>query len=99
MLSFSKEKLMHHHRPIHQGDSFSLRHPKMPPEKRAKLFLAFDALRGFDAALDIAREFRADDADLIERCDEYTDLVERCDEYTDLVERCENDANSMEDLS
>ena len=49
------EKLMAQHRPEHNGDAFSRRHPKMPVSKRAKIFLAFDALRGFDASIDIAK--------------------------------------------
>ena len=32
-------------------DRFSIRHPTMPPGRRAKLFAPFAALRGFDAAL------------------------------------------------
>ena len=43
------------HRPLHDGDAFSVRHPKMDITKRAKLFMPFDALRGFDAAIDIAK--------------------------------------------
>ncbi len=51
-------------RPTHDDDAFSRRHPKMPVAKRAKIFLPFDALRGFDAAIDIAGETpSATDAD------------------------------------
>ena len=50
------EKLKGLQRPAHDGDAFSLRHPKMPLSRRAKIFQPFDALRGFDAAVDIARE-------------------------------------------
>ena len=32
-------------------DPFRIRHPEMPPAKRAKLFAPFDALRGFDFAI------------------------------------------------
>ena len=42
-------------RPAHDGDAISVRHPKMPLARRAKIFQPFDALRGFDAAVDIAR--------------------------------------------
>ena len=39
-------------RPKHDRyDSFRIRHPQMPPGKRAKLFAPFDALRGFDFAI------------------------------------------------
>ena len=50
-------------RPAHDGDAFSVRHPKMLLARRAKIFQQFDALRGFDAAVDIAR----DNACLIEK--------------------------------
>ena len=33
-------------RPVHNGDYFSFRHPKMDRKKRAKLFMAFEALSG-----------------------------------------------------
>ena len=32
-------------------DSFSLRHPKMPQAKRAKIFAPFAALKGYDEAV------------------------------------------------
>ena len=39
-------------RPRHgRTDPFSLKHPKMEVGRRAKIFLPFDALRGFDLAL------------------------------------------------
>ncbi|MBQ3644683.1 MAG: hypothetical protein II961_08815 [Candidatus Riflebacteria bacterium] len=34
-------------RPVHNGDYFSFRHPPMDRRKRAKLFMAFEALNGF----------------------------------------------------
>ena len=40
-------------RPRHERlDPFSLKHPKMEIGRRAKIFLPFDALRGFDLALE-----------------------------------------------
>lgn len=39
-------------RPVHDNDEFSRKHPKMPREARAKLFMPFDALSGFDEAMD-----------------------------------------------
>ena len=41
-------------------DSFRIRHPKMPPGKRAKLFAPFDALRGFDFAILMTNEIYTD---------------------------------------
>lgn len=35
-------------RPIHEGDVFSRRHPKMTQLRRAKIFAPFAALSGFD---------------------------------------------------
>ena len=41
-------------------DSFRIRHPEMPPGKRAKLFSPFDALRGFDFAILMKNEIYTD---------------------------------------
>ena len=38
-------------RPRHEGDDFSRRHPQMPLEERAKIFMPFAALRGFGEVL------------------------------------------------
>lgn len=39
-------------RPQHgRDDPFRIRHPKMPCERRAKIFSPFDALKGFGEAL------------------------------------------------
>ena len=38
-------------RPVHLHDAFSLRHPAMPSEKRAKLFQPYDALDGYSDAI------------------------------------------------
>ena len=35
-------------RPVHNGDLFSRRHPKMTPQHRAKIFAPFAALVGFE---------------------------------------------------
>ena len=43
-------------------DSFRIRHPEMPPGKRAKLFAPFDALRGFDFAILMKNEIYTDKA-------------------------------------
>ena len=46
-------RAFHGCRPQHAlWDDFSVRHPKMPLERRAKIFSPFDALRGFDLAIE-----------------------------------------------
>lgn len=45
-------------------DPFRIRHPEMPPGKRAKLFAPFDALRGFDFAILMKNEIYTDKAGL-----------------------------------
>ena len=37
--------------PVHAGDDFSLRHPRMERGLRAKIFAPFDALDGFSAMI------------------------------------------------
>ena len=39
-------------RPVHDGDEFEARHPKMPCEARAKIFAPFAALKGYEEAID-----------------------------------------------
>jgi hypothetical protein len=39
-------------RPVHDGDEFVKKHPKMPVEQRAKIFMPFDALEGFDESIE-----------------------------------------------
>ena len=39
-------------RPVHDGDEFEARHPKMPREARAKIFAPFAALKGYEEAID-----------------------------------------------
>ena len=43
--------IMNLQRPVHEGDVFSRRHPKMARENRAKLFAPFAALSGFEEAV------------------------------------------------
>ena len=57
-------------------DSFRIRHPKMPPGKRAKLFAPFDALRGFDFAILMKNKLYTDKADLSQEDQE--ELDRRC---------------------
>ena len=50
--SFSHRAALLHGRPRHEKyDDFWLRHPPMDRGRHAKLFSAFDALRGFDACI------------------------------------------------
>ena len=39
-------------RPVHDGDEFEARHPKMSRENRAKIFAPFAALKGYEEAID-----------------------------------------------
>ncbi len=39
-------------RPVHDGDEFEARHPKMSIENRAKIFAPFAALKGYEEAID-----------------------------------------------
>lgn len=50
-MSYRYEKLLGACRPVHQGDAFSIRHPRMPRSQRAKIFKPFAALSGFEEAI------------------------------------------------
>ena len=51
-------------RPAHvPHDEFSLRHPKMKPCQRAKIFSPFAALRGFEEAIESRLEPQSGNAD------------------------------------
>ena len=39
-------------RPVHNGDEFEARHPKMNRKNRAKIFAPFAALKGYEEAID-----------------------------------------------
>ena len=61
-------------RPIHEHDDFSIKHPKMSLQNRAKLFAPFDALNGFGEAIlernkitDPPGELSADAKELLDR--------------------------------
>ncbi|MBO4637472.1 MAG: hypothetical protein J5685_10045 [Clostridiales bacterium] len=57
---FPYEDIIGCSRPVHNGDDFSYRHPKMSTEDRAKIFAPFAALRGFEASIEKeAGAFRA----------------------------------------
>lgn len=59
---FRYREVLRRGKPVHEKfDSFSIRHPSMPLEKRAKIFSPFDALKGFNEAIsskDIIYEYR-----------------------------------------
>lgn len=57
---FPYEDIIGLERPVHKGDEFSFRHPKMEIEDRAKIFAPFAALRGFESSIENeAGAFRA----------------------------------------
>lgn len=59
---FRYSEVLHRGKPVHEKfDSFSVKHPSMPLEKRAKIFSPFDALKGFNEAIsskDVIYEYR-----------------------------------------
>ena len=50
-MEFAYNDLLRLHRPVHENDVFSRRHPKMARLNRAKLFAPFAALTGFEEAV------------------------------------------------
>ncbi len=48
----SYEDIIDKKRPVHDNDDFSIRHPKMSREDRAKIFAPFAALKGYEEALE-----------------------------------------------
>ena len=50
-MEFAYDDLLRLQRPVHDGDVFSRRHPRMPQGQRAKLFAPFAALTGFEEAV------------------------------------------------
>ena len=60
-------RAFHGCRPQHAlWDDFSVRHPKMPLERRAKIFSPFDALRGFNLAIEDKLRLYVDKRELSE---------------------------------
>ena len=59
---FRYSEVLRRGKPVHEKfDSFSVKHPSMPLEKRAKIFSPFDALKGFKEAIsskDVIYEYR-----------------------------------------
>ena len=51
-MSDSYEDIIDKKRPVHDNDDFSIRHPKMSREDRAKIFAPFAALKGYEEALE-----------------------------------------------
>ena len=66
-MEFTYTDIINSHRPTHDGDVFSRRHPKMAQLNRAKIFAPFAALSGYDEAVKSKRvpyvPRRARDAD------------------------------------
>ncbi len=53
---FPYREVLRKGKPRHgREDPFRLRHPKMEPGRRAKIFAPFDALKGFREALEAVR--------------------------------------------
>ena len=46
------DDIINKHRPVHDGDYFSIKHPPMDRRQRAKLFMAFEALNGFSEEIE-----------------------------------------------
>ena len=62
---FKYKKVYEKGKPVHTADDpFFIRHPKMDPSRRAKLFAPFDALRGFSAAVIAEEERYASESDM-----------------------------------
>ncbi len=59
---FRYSEVLRRGKPVHEKfDSFSIKHPSMPLEQRAKIFSPFDALKGFNEAIsskEIIYEYR-----------------------------------------
>jgi hypothetical protein len=55
-MEFAYSDIIGLRRPVHDGDVFSRRHPKMTQLNRAKIFAPFDALKGFSEAIAAAGE-------------------------------------------
>ena len=52
--SYEYNDIIDKQRPVHVGDDFEARHPKMSRENRAKIFAPFAALKGYEEAIDNA---------------------------------------------
>ncbi len=50
--SYEYNDIIDKQRPVHVGDDFEARHPKMSRENRAKIFAPFAALKGYEEAID-----------------------------------------------
>lgn len=50
-MEFAYSDIIGLRRPVHDGDVFSRRHPKMTQLNRAKIFAPFAVLTGFDSAV------------------------------------------------
>ncbi len=71
-------------KPVHaMTDSFAIRHPVMALSKRAKIFSPFDALKGFNEAVEAKDELYVERVELSE--DECADLDKKITELQELV--------------
>ncbi len=55
MSSFPYEDIINRQRPVHDGDSFSVQHPRMDRGNRAKIFAPFAALKGYEESVEEMR--------------------------------------------
>ena len=78
---FKYASVMAEGRPVHDGDYFSLRHPRMRCAKRAKIFAPFAALQGFEEEVvskDIIYEKKRDpDQESIDAMEETLNTLRR----------------------
>lgn len=45
------QDIIYKSRPVHDGDEFEARHPRMDRQARAKIFAPFAALKGYEEAI------------------------------------------------
>ena len=81
---FRYADVLRHGRPVHAvNDSFAVKHPPMPPGKRAKIFSPFDALKGFSEAVETKDELYCERIELSE--DECAELDSKTADLLELV--------------
>ena len=81
---FKYDDVIRHGKPVHAiNDSFAVKHPAMALGKRAKIFSPFDALKGFNEAVEAKDELYVERVELSE--DECVDLDKKITELQELV--------------
>ena len=75
-------------RPRHHADDFSRRHPPMPLEERAKIFLPFAALKGYEQKVEEKEIIYDPENGLSE--DMLQDLNDRCSSFRPCCVRASN---------